>query len=70
MKVSENLIKEWADLYEIGDNDKLSKIVGLSPENISRILNGGNSSVSNIAKIQKFFKKRKQLIAKIENDCN
>lgn len=70
MKVSTEIQQQWKDLQERGDLDKISKIIGVSRENVSLILSTGKGSITQISCIQKFYKNRKKEIAKIENDLN
>lgn len=59
MKTTIENINIWNELYERGDALKLSKIIGLTTQNITKLLKSGEGSIHQIASVQKFYKKRK-----------
>lgn len=66
MQAPDELIKEWAELKEQGDNKILAKILKLNDGNVSRILNGGEGTVKRISQIKKFYDARKKEIEKLK----
>lgn len=70
MQVTNETMSIWTDLKETGDVIALSKILKVSTVRASQILNSGKGSVTQIACIQKFYKERKKVVAKIEEDKN
>ena len=49
MKTTIENIKIWNELYERGDALKLSKIIGLTTQNITKLLKSGEGSIHQIA---------------------
>lgn len=70
MQASKEIIQEWESLTEYGDINEIAKKLGKSTLTTSRILKTGKGSVAQIGIIQKFFKGRKQEVAKISDDLN
>lgn len=60
MKVSDETRKEWKKLKEKGDNDALSELLGITPENVSKITSSGKGSLAQIKIITRFFNKKKK----------
>lgn len=56
---SKELVKDWAQLKQPGDNEKLSKILKMTTQNVSRVRNGGSTTLSKIKKMVKFYEARK-----------
>lgn len=70
MKVSPEIIKEWKELKEKGDNALLAQLLNLSPQNVSKITNSGEGSLAQIKIVTRFFNKKKREIAKLADDNN
>lgn len=68
MKVSPELLKEWSELKERGDNQELAKILELTEQNTSKIVTTGTGPTRHIAKIKKFFEKKKALIKSLAEE--
>lgn len=62
MKVSPEVVKEWSELKERGDNQVLAKILGITEQNTSKIVTSGDGPTKHITKIKKFFEKKRALI--------
>lgn len=69
MKASEALMTKWESLQEKGDVEKLAKKLELSKGNVSRILNGGESTIERILIIDSFYSKKQKQIEKINASC-
>lgn len=71
MKITEKIKQEWKAVKEKGDNDLLAAILKITPQNVSRITNGGDATPTQIKKIAKFFEKKQREVAKyVQEDDN
>jgi hypothetical protein len=70
MQVSKEILTEWSELKEKGDNLLLAKLLKITPQNVSRITRSGVCSLSQVKIITKFFNNKKAEIAKYADDNN
>lgn len=71
MQVSKRIINKWASLKEHGDVDYLAGLTNKNSSTISRVLAGKQDTTPEVILIiTEFYKKRKKLVAQIQDDNN
>jgi len=68
MQANEQQIKLWNELRERKDAKAISKIIGLAPQNVSKMIKTGIGTISELASINKFYKEKKKIKESLEQD--
>lgn len=70
MQANDKMIEMWASLKERNDVKLIAKTIGITPQNVSKMIITGKGSITQIACIHKFYKAKKKELANVLNDNN